>query len=135
MRPVQNGGPAVAAHRPLSYLISGGGLWLRTRTIGLHKKSLFNFHRDLIQPSFGAVVPVLAISDFCLQFSYPVLGGAKLRRQLLSGFDGLLLGSFSGMGCLMKQAQNCMPRLVDGIINVLPSVQLWRKRHDHLGRA
>ena len=61
-----------------------------------------------MQPSLGSIRPLLVMADACLKFPYPVFSGAKLSRQLVSHFDGLLVICLSITGRPVKQAQDCL---------------------------
>jgi hypothetical protein len=85
-----------------------GRRWLRGATIVPAKEFLLNLYRDLIQPSLSPVCPVLVMPDRCLKFSYPVFSGAKLSRQLVSHFDGVLVICLSVTRRPVEQPQDCL---------------------------
>jgi hypothetical protein len=103
-----------------------GRRWLRGATMVSAKESLFNLYRDLIQPSLSPVCPVLVMPGRCLRVSYPVFSGAKLSRQLVSHFHGLLIVCLGSIGRLVKQAQNrlacCVKRVASFQLRTLRSL-------------
>jgi hypothetical protein len=102
----------------------------RGATIVPAKEFLLNLYRDLIQPSLSPVCPVLVMPDRCLKFSYPVFSGAKLSRQLVSHFDGVLVICLSVTRRPVEQPQDCLACPVKWIARFRPDVRFWCKRND-----
>jgi len=62
------------------------------------KEFLLNLYRNLMQSSLGSIRPLLVVPGVCLNLPYSVFGGAKLSRQLVSHFDGLLVVCLGSIG-------------------------------------
>ena len=79
------------------------------------KEFLLNLYRDLMQPSLGSIRPLLVVPGVCLKLPYSVFGGAKLSRQLVSHFDGLLVVCLSITRRPVEQPPRlpCLPGRVD----------------------
>jgi hypothetical protein len=106
--------------------------WLRGPTIVPAKEFLLNLYRDLMQPSLSPVCPVLVMPGRCLKLPYSVFGGAKLSRQLVSHFDGLLVICLSITRRPVEQPQDCLACPVKWIARFRPDVRFWCKRNDCL---
>jgi hypothetical protein len=112
-----------AGAQSLSLLITRD--WLRSRwgsLIGRSKEFLLKLHRDLIQPFFGAVGPILLIPGLSLKFPYLVFGCAELSRHFVSLFYGLQVFCLSSAGGSVKGAQNSLPGPVKRVAGFGPSV-------------
>jgi hypothetical protein len=119
---------AARAAKVLSLLITRD--WLRSRwgsLIGPSKEFLLNFHRDLIQPFFGAVSPILLIPGLSLKFPYLVFGCAELSRHFVGRFYGLPVFFLSSTGGSVKGAQNSLPGPVKRVASFGPSVRFGCK--------
>jgi hypothetical protein len=53
---------------------------LRGTSFGPPKELLLDLNRDLIQPPFSPLCPVLMVPDMSLKLSYPIFSGALLRQ-------------------------------------------------------
>jgi hypothetical protein len=97
------------------------------------KELLLNLQRDSMQPSLGSVRPLRVLTDFCLKLPYSVFGGAKLSRQLVSHFDGVLVICLGITRRPVEQPQDCLACPVKWIARFRPDVRFWCKRNDCLG--
>ena len=89
-------------------------------------KNSVNLHRDLIQPFFGAVGPILLIPGLSLKFPYLIFGCADLSRNFASGSRpaGFFLSSTGGS---VKGAQISLPGPVKRVASFGPSVRFGCK--------
>ena len=95
------------------------------------EKSLLDLYRDLIQPFFRAVGPVLVKPDIGLKVSDTIFRGAKLRRKLLRDVECMLAVFFRDAGGLMEQVQNAPSGVVQWIGCILTrGLRVGSKRYD-----
>jgi len=78
------------------------------------KEFLLNLYRDLMQPSLGSIRPLLVVPGVCLKLPYSVFGGAKLSRQLVSHFDGLLLFASASLAARWSNPKIALPARSSG---------------------
>jgi hypothetical protein len=105
---------------------------LRETIFGPPEELLLNLNRDLIQPPFSPLCPVLMVPDMGLKLSYPIFSGAKLSRSLARIFESLLvvcLGTSSGP---VNQSQNGLGCPVKWIASLWLGVRFWCERNDCL---
>jgi MFS family permease len=76
-----------------------------------------------MQPSLGSICPVLMVPDVCFKLPYSVFGGAKLSRQLVSHFDGLLVICLSITRRPVEQPQDCLACPVKWVARFRPDVR------------
>jgi hypothetical protein len=69
------------------------------------KEFLLNLNPDFVHPFFGLVCPVLKKPDLRLKLPYPLFSGSKLRRQIISRFEGRLAIVAPRAGTVVVSAQ------------------------------
>ena len=95
------------------------------------EKSLLDLYRDLIQPFFGSVRPVLVKPDIGLKVSDTIFRSSKLSRKLLRDLERMLAVFFRHAGGLVEQVQNAPSGVVQWIGCIRTrSLRIGSKRYD-----
>src|SRR5262249_39564726 len=101
-------------------------------TLLVLEELLFDVLVDARQPFLGALRPIVVVADVALELLDPILGRAKLNRQLMCKLQGPLAIGVCRVGRLLKQGDDGLAGSVHRIAFV-PRLPVGRKRDDLLG--
>ena len=105
---------------------------MRGTSFGPPKELLLDLNRDLIEPPFSPLCPVLMVPGMDLKLSHPIFSGAKLNRSLARHFDSLPVICLRIGSGTVKQLQNGLGCPVKWIASFWLGVRFWCELNDCL---